>query len=129
MPPRHAYWTIIFGNQPTAFRSATSDELLPTLRQIQSKHPDAVMMWFARGRLWRSPEEAREALLRKWVRPRFQTGRPPGSDRPRFPTDRSPGSDRPPDRDRKPFGSRPGDRRPADRRHGDRPPGDRRPGD
>src|SRR4029079_4195882 len=31
MPPRHAYWTIIFGNQPTAFRSATSDELLPTL--------------------------------------------------------------------------------------------------
>jgi len=51
MPPRHAYWTIIFGNQPTAFRSATADELLPTLRQIQSKHPDAVMMWFARGRL------------------------------------------------------------------------------
>jgi len=125
MPPRHAYWTIIFGNQPTAFRSATADELLPTLRRIQSKHPDAVMMWFARGRLWRSPEEAREALLRQRDRPRFQTGRPPGSDRPRFQTDRPPGSDRPrfqngrrphsdrpQDRDLKPGGSRPGDRRP-----------------
>jgi hypothetical protein len=127
MPPRHAYWTIIFGNQPTAFRSATADELLPTLRQIQSKHPDAVMMWFARGRLWKSPEESREALLRQRARPRFQTGRPPGSDRPRFQTDRPPASDRPPDRDRKPFGSRPDDRRPADRRPADRRPGDRRP--
>jgi len=134
MPPRHAYWTIIFGNQPTAFRSATADELLPTLRQIQSKHPDAVMMWFARGRLWRSPEEAREALLRQRDRPRFQTGRPPGSDRPRFQTDRPPGSDRPrfqngrrphsdrpQDRDLKPGGSRPGERRPADRRPGEKP--------
>ena len=65
MPPRHAYWTIIFGNQPTSFRSATRDELLPTFKQIQSRHPDAVMMWFARGRLWRSEEEAREALFRR----------------------------------------------------------------
>jgi hypothetical protein len=63
MPPRYAYWTILFGGQPTAFRSATPDELLPTFKQIQSKHPDAVMMWFARGRLWKSPEEAREALF------------------------------------------------------------------
>ena len=61
MPPRHAYWTIIFGNQPTSFRAATREELLPTLRQIQAKHPDAVMMWFAGGRLWRSEEEAHEA--------------------------------------------------------------------
>jgi len=84
MPPRHAYWTIIFGNQPTAFRSATADELLPTLRQIQSKHPDAVMMWFAHGRLWKSPEDAREARFRKQQerRPRPQWGnRPPREDR------------------------------------------------
>ncbi len=69
MPPRHAYWTIIYGNQPTAFRAATSEELLPTLRQLQSKHPDAIMMWFARGRLWRSPEEARENLIGRRTRP------------------------------------------------------------
>ena len=58
MPPRHAYWTIIYGNQPTSFRAATQDELLPTLNQLRVKHPDAVMMWFARGRLWPSPEAA-----------------------------------------------------------------------
>ena len=52
MPPRHTYWTILFGDKPTAFRSATQEELLPTFKQIQAKHPDAVMMWFARGRLW-----------------------------------------------------------------------------
>ena len=65
MPPRHAFWTIIYGNAPTSFRAATRDELLPTLKQLQSKHPDAVLKWFARGRLWTSPEEAREALFRK----------------------------------------------------------------
>ncbi|PYR58345.1 MAG: hypothetical protein DMF85_10895, partial [Acidobacteria bacterium] len=48
MPPRFAYWTIIVGDQPTAFRAARQDELLPTLRQLQSRHPDAVMKWFAR---------------------------------------------------------------------------------
>ncbi len=65
MPPRHAFWTIIYGNAPTSFRAAERDELLPTLKQLQSKHPDAVLMWFARGRLWTSPEEAREALFRQ----------------------------------------------------------------
>jgi hypothetical protein len=76
MPPRHAYWTIIYGNQPTSFRAATTDELMPTFRQLQSKHPDAVMMWFARGRLWKSPEEAREALEMRRARPRFRDERP-----------------------------------------------------
>lgn len=70
MPPRHTYWTIIFGNQPTSFRAATQEELLPTLRQIQSRHPDAVMMWFARGRLWHSDEEARAALAAQRMRRR-----------------------------------------------------------
>jgi hypothetical protein len=65
MPPRFVYWTIIFGGQPTAFRSATRDELLPTFRQIQSKHPDAQLRYFARGKLWYSDEEARAALLRE----------------------------------------------------------------
>ena len=73
MPPRHTYWTILFGDKPTAFRSATQEELLPTFKQIQAKHPDAVMMWFARGKLWRSEEEARAAF----ERPRFDRPRGP----------------------------------------------------
>jgi len=85
MPPRYAYWTIIFGNQPTSFRTHTQEELLPTFRQIQAKHPDAVMMWFAHGRLWKSPEDAREARFRKQQErraPRPQWGnRPPREDR------------------------------------------------
>ena len=62
MPPRFVYWTIIAGGQATAFRAATPDELLPTLKQLQSKQPDAVMMWFARGKLWPSEEAAAMAL-------------------------------------------------------------------
>src|SRR5256885_8729116 len=109
MPPRHTYWTILFDGQPTAFRTATRDELLPTFKQIQAKHPDAVMMWFARGRLWKSEEEAREAFQRA-RRPEWRDrgpgpqggGRPPGGappDRrppggPRF--DRCPAWSRPP---------------------------------
>jgi hypothetical protein len=70
MPPRFTYWTIIFGGQPTSFRSATREELLPTFKQIQAKHPDALMKWFARGKLWGSEEEARAALLRDRNPPR-----------------------------------------------------------
>ena len=81
MPPRYAYWTIIFGGQPTAFRAATQDELLPTFKQIQSKHPDAVMMWFARGRLWASPQQAREALIRRSRPQRGLEWRPGGEHR------------------------------------------------
>jgi hypothetical protein len=80
MPPRHTYWTILFGNQPTAFRSAEREELLPTFKQIQAKHPDAVMRWFARGRLWKSPEEARDTLDRpRYDRPRDDRGPRPES--------------------------------------------------
>ena len=139
MPPRHTYWTIIVGNQPTAFRSATRDELLPTLKQLQSKHADAVMMWFARGRLWTSDHEAREALVRdrRPRRPEGSTDRPGGGppnsrpqgrpqfrDRPR--EDRAPGPkpewrERPP-HDR-PRGPKPEwrDRPPHDRPRGPKP--------
>ena len=61
MPPRYTYWTIIADGLPTAFRAAERDELLPTLARIKHKHPDAEMKWFARGRLWDSPESARSA--------------------------------------------------------------------
>ena len=128
MPPRHAYWTIIFGNQPTSFRAATREELLPTLKQIQSRHPDAIMMWFARGRLWRSEEEAREALFRRREErgPRREPRMPRPDDR--RPDDRrpNPGDRKPPFGDRKPpFGDRKppvGDRKPP---FGDRKPASR----
>lgn len=64
MPPRFAYWTILAGGLPTAFRATDRDDLLPTFKRIHEKHPDAEMKWFARGRLWASPEEAREHAAR-----------------------------------------------------------------
>ena len=62
MPPRYSYWTIIAGGLPTAFRAAERDDLLPTFAQIRHKHPDAEMKWFARGKLWDSPESARREV-------------------------------------------------------------------
>jgi len=64
MPPRHTYWTIILEGKPTAFRAHTREELAPTLRQLQARHPGAVLMWFARGRLWESQEQERAANTR-----------------------------------------------------------------
>lgn len=63
MPPRYSYWTIIADGLPTAFRAAERDELLPTFARIKHKHPDAEMKWFARGKLWDSPESARNAAV------------------------------------------------------------------
>ena len=61
MPPRFVYWTILAGGLPTAFRATEREELLPTFKRILEKHPDAEMKYFARGKLWSSPEEARAA--------------------------------------------------------------------
>jgi hypothetical protein len=58
MPPRFAYWTIIAGGLPTAFRAAEREDLQPTFQRIKEKHPDAEMKWFARGKLWDSKEDA-----------------------------------------------------------------------
>jgi hypothetical protein len=68
MPPRYAYWTIIAGGLPTAFRTAVREELLPTFQRIKEKHPDAEMKYFARGKLWESPEAARAADKRSGTR-------------------------------------------------------------
>ncbi len=62
MPPRYAYWTILVDGQPTAFRAAEPDELLPTLKRLQVKQPGATMKWFERGRLWESRDEAKDKL-------------------------------------------------------------------
>ena len=63
MPPRYSYWTIIAGGLPTAFRAAEREDLMPTFHRLREKHPDAEMKWFARGKLWESPEAARGPRL------------------------------------------------------------------
>jgi hypothetical protein len=83
MPPRYSYWTIILDGAPTAFRAHDREDLLPTLRQLQRRNPDAVMKWFARGRLWSSPDEAHEAArqeaLAKRAEKRGRDWRPGGA--------------------------------------------------
>ena len=88
MPPRYSYWTIIAGGLPTAFRAAEKEELQPTFTRIKHKHPDAEMKWFARGKLWDSPESARsanrrseESSSRPSTAPRGRDWRPGGEHR------------------------------------------------
>ena len=85
MPPRYHYWTIILEGKPTAFRAHAQEELIPTLRQLQTRHPDAVLKWFARGRLWESQEQERADALarrqpktRRTLEPRSREWRPGG---------------------------------------------------
>ncbi|HOC17700.1 MAG TPA: hypothetical protein PKK95_05500, partial [Vicinamibacterales bacterium] len=64
MPPRFAFWTIVIDGSPTAFRAAKRDDLLPTLKQLQGRNPHAELKWFARGKVWESPEQARASRER-----------------------------------------------------------------
>jgi len=90
MPPRHAFWTILVDDQPTAFRAHDPEELLATLNRLKEKHPSAVMRWFERGKLWESREAARHEGFgrgeRRWEGPREDRGRQRGRpDQPRDP--------------------------------------------
>src|SRR5580765_6141178 len=105
MPPRHAYWTILVDNQPTAFRAHEAEELQPTLNRLKEKHPSAVMMWFERGKLWESRDAARAEGLGEGER--LPPGQRPWRDRP--PRDDSRG-DAPPAREAKGDTGRPRDR-------------------
>jgi hypothetical protein len=62
MPPRYAYWTILVGDQPTAFRAGSQEDLMPTFKRLQAKHADARMLWFQNGKLWPSRIDAQEAM-------------------------------------------------------------------
>jgi hypothetical protein len=62
MPPRYAYWTILVDDAPTAFRSGSKEELLPTFNRLKEKHASAVMMWWQNGKLWPSRIDAQEAM-------------------------------------------------------------------
>jgi hypothetical protein len=80
MPPRFSYWTILAGGLPTSFRAAEREDLLPTLRRLQERHPDAEMKWFQRGKLWESPDAAR-AATEKALAQRGRDWRPGGEHR------------------------------------------------
>src|SRR5829696_656920 len=80
MPPRYSYWTIIAGGLPTAFRAAERDELMPTFTRLREKHPDAEMKWFARGKLWESPDAVREDTEKRRGGFAREGGRPPARD-------------------------------------------------
>jgi 23S rRNA pseudouridine2605 synthase len=60
MPPRFAYWTIILDGAPTSFRAREQAEILPIFNQLKRKNPAAQLKWFSGGKLWDSPEQARE---------------------------------------------------------------------
>jgi hypothetical protein len=63
MAPQRAFWIIVQGSTPTAFRARRAEDLLPTLHQLQRTQPDTYLRWFDRGRFWESPEAEREAFL------------------------------------------------------------------
>jgi hypothetical protein len=84
MASRYTYWTIILADGPTSFRARDRDTLVPTLKQLQSRDPKAALKWFANGRLWDSPEQAREyARLARmaWQKTRGPEWRPGGEHR------------------------------------------------
>ncbi|MGE5243907.1 MAG: hypothetical protein ACM3SQ_06745 [Betaproteobacteria bacterium] len=79
MPPRYAFWTILIDDGSTAFRARERAELLPTLAQLRRTNKNVEMRWFARGRLWTSPEEERAARQRpKPAQKRGRDWRPGG---------------------------------------------------
>ena len=89
MPPRYAYWTIIIDGQPTAFRSGTQEELMPTFKRLKAKNDSAVMMWWQNGKLWPSRIDAQEMMRARGEMGRRGDDRQAGSgfrDRERKPT-------------------------------------------
>jgi hypothetical protein len=83
MPPRYAYWTILVDGQPTAFRAAMQEDLMPTLKRLKDKHPSAEMKWFQNGKLWNSRLDAQEAMLERGERGRMGDKRQGGGFRER----------------------------------------------
>ena len=83
MPPRYAYWTILVDGQPTAFRAAMQEDLMPTFKRLQQKHPSAEMKWFQNGKLWTSRVDAQEAMRDRGERGRMGDKRQGGGFRDR----------------------------------------------
>ncbi len=78
---RTAFWTILLGTEPTAFRARQRETLVPTLKQLQRRHPDAVIRWFERGQLFESPDDAERARAAAAPEKRPRDWRPGGQHR------------------------------------------------
>lgn len=78
---RTHFWTILIGTDPTSFRARDKDTLIPTLTQLQRRHPDTVIKWFERGQLFDSPEQAVAARDRLDAEKRPRDWRPGGEHR------------------------------------------------
>jgi hypothetical protein len=92
MPPRYAYWTILVDEQPTAFRAALQEDLMPTFKRLREKHPSARLVWFQNGKVWNSRLDAREAMRERGERGRAGDERQRGFRRPRTSSRDSAGS-------------------------------------
>src|SRR5512136_6269 len=68
MPPRFAFWTIILDGVATSFRAREKAEILPTFHHLKRKNPGAQLKWFSGGKLFDSPEQAREERQLERVR-------------------------------------------------------------
>jgi len=79
------YWTIIVDGQPTAFRSGSLEDIMPTFNRLKEKQPTAELKWWQNGQLWPSRHDAQD-----FMRARGERGR---AKDPRQAADRGPGSE------------------------------------
>jgi hypothetical protein len=116
MPPRYAYWTILIDGQPTAFRSAAQEDLMPTFKRLKEKQASAEMKWFQNGKLWESRVEAQEHMRMRGERGRSADAKQ-GGFRDRQRNARSGGAQRAPGSRRAPAGEDAGS--PSERKPGE----------
>ncbi len=78
MPPRYVYWTIIVDGQPTAFRSGSLEDIMPTFNRLKEKQPAAELKWFQNGQLWPSRHDAQDFMRARGERGRAKDPRQAG---------------------------------------------------
>ena len=78
MPPRYVYWTIIVDGQPTAFRSGSLEDIMPTFNRLKEKQPSAELKWWQNGQLWPSRHDAQDFMRARGERGRAKDPRQGG---------------------------------------------------
>jgi len=78
VPPRYVYWTIIVDGQPTAFRSGSLEDIMPTFNRLKEKQPSAELKWFQNGQLWASRHDAQDFMRARGERGRSKDPRQSG---------------------------------------------------
>ncbi|MDP2389545.1 MAG: hypothetical protein Q8N52_04390 [Acidobacteriota bacterium] len=69
------YWTIIVDGQPTAFRSGSLEDIMPTFNRLKEKQPNAELKWFQNGQLWPSRHDAQDFMRARGERGRAKDPR------------------------------------------------------